>query len=82
MLRLVRGDRIRPRRATAKDRADRRKEGVRIGMSKQEALENSWGSPESVNTTTNALHTHEQWVYPGYHNYLYFIDGVLSSIQN
>jgi hypothetical protein len=66
----------------AKERAERRKAGVSIGMSKQDALESSWGGPESVNTTTNALHTHEQWVYPGYHNYLYFEDGILTGIQN
>jgi hypothetical protein len=66
----------------AKERVERRKAGVSIGMSKQDALESSWGRPESVNTTTNALHTQEQWVYPGNHNYLYFEDGILTGIQN
>lgn len=61
--------------------AAKRKEGVSIGMSKQDVLASSWGKPQKVNTTTTAYGTHEQWVYGG-GNYLYFKDGVLASIQN
>jgi hypothetical protein len=68
--------------AMAKDRAERKKEGVRIGMTVQEVIESSWGKPEHVNRTTSTYGTREQWVYPGYHNYLYFENGVLTSIQN
>jgi hypothetical protein len=58
-----------------------RRSGASIGMSKEEALASSWGRPESVNRTTNAYGTREQWVYGG-GNYLYFENGVLTSIQN
>jgi hypothetical protein len=68
--------------AMAKDRAERKKQGVRIGMTAQEVIESSWGKPEHVNRTTSTYGTREQWVYPGYHNYLYFENGVLTSIQN
>lgn len=53
---------------------------VRIGMTK-EMCEDSWGKPESINRTTNAYGTSEQWVYDG-GNYLYFDNGKLTSIQN
>jgi len=53
---------------------------VRIGMTK-EMCEDSWGKPESINRTTNAYGTSEQWVY-GDGNYLYFDNGKLTSIQN
>lgn len=59
----------------------KKREGVRIGMSKQDALDSSWGKPERVNTTTTALGTREQWVY-GSGGYLYFVGGVLTTIQN
>lgn len=68
--------------AIAKNRAERKKEGVRIGMTVQEVIESSWGKPAHVNRTTSTYGTREQWVYPGYHNYLYFENGVLTSIQN
>lgn len=61
--------------------AKARKEGVSIGMSTTEVLESSWGKPKSVNRSTNAYGTREQWVYGG-NNYLYFKNGVLTSIQN
>ncbi len=61
--------------------AERRKHGVRIGMTEDEVRQSSWGKPESVNRTTMASGTHEQWVYGG-GSYLYFEDGVLTSIQN
>lgn len=61
-------------------KAAKRKEGVSVGMSQQDALDSAWGQPRKVNRTTTARHTREQWVYDG--GYLYFTDGVLTSIQN
>lgn len=71
------------KRQAAADRADRerrRHEGVRIGMSQQQVVESNWGRPESVNRSIYASGVHEQWVYPGF-QYLYFDNGVLTSIQ-
>jgi hypothetical protein len=61
--------------------AVQRKEGVWIGMSAEEARASSWGRPERVNRSIYSFGVHEQWVYGG-RNYLYFKDGVLTSIQN
>ena len=56
--------------------------GVRIGMSANDVLTKSnWGRPYSVNRTTTAVGTHEQWVY-GRGIYLYFNNGKLTAIQN
>jgi hypothetical protein len=60
--------------------ARRRKQGVNIGMTEDEVRQSSWGRPQSVNRTVMSNGTHEQWVYSG--GYLYFEDGVLTSIQN
>jgi hypothetical protein len=49
-------------------------------MTKQQAIM-SWGEPSSVNRTITGRIVHEQWVY-GDSNYLYFTNGVLTSIQN
>lgn len=64
------------------DRARRKREGVSIGMTRQQVLESSWGQPMRINRTTTAGHEREQWVYPGLRNYLYFEDGVLTAVQN
>lgn len=61
-------------------KAAKKKEGVSIGMSMQDAIDSSWGKPRSVNRTTTTGGIREQWVYDG--GYLYFTDGVLTSIQN
>lgn len=61
-------------------KAQKKREGVRIGMSEQDVLDSSWGKPTKVNRTTSKYGVHEQWVYGG--GYLYFEDGVLTSIQN
>lgn len=58
-----------------------KKEGVSIGMTKERVIQSSWGKPEKINSTTNAYGTREQWVYRG-HSYLYFQDGILTTIQN
>lgn len=52
---------------------------VRIGMSAVQARA-SWGTPDDINRTTTARGTDEQWVYDS--SYLYFEDGLLTSIQN
>jgi hypothetical protein len=59
----------------------KRSEGVVIGMNKEDVLASKWGKPESVNKTTTAYGTREQWVYGG-HNYLYFNNDTLTTIQN
>ena len=63
------------------EKARKKKEGVVIGMSKQDVLDSSWGKPQKINRTTTSYGVHEQWVYNGY-NYLYFEDDKLVSIQN
>ena len=64
-----------------KARAAAKKEGVYIGMTQAQVIASSWGRPQGVNRTTTVLGTHEQWVY-GIHSYLYFEEGILTSIQN
>lgn len=61
-------------------KAAKKKEGVRIGMSQQDALDSAWGKPERVNRTTTQYGVREQWVYDN--SYLYFENGKLISIQN
>lgn len=58
-----------------------KKSGVIIGMTAAEVKASSWGRPHSVNRTTTPYGTSEQWVY-GAGNYLYFDDGVLTTVQN
>lgn len=57
----------------------------RVGMSKQEAYDSSWGYPDDQNVTTTANSLTEQWVYRNSMNhkskYLYFTNGILSSIS-
>lgn len=52
---------------------------VAIGFTKSMCRE-AWGSPRSINTTETARVVHEQWVYGG-GRYLYFDNGILTSIQ-
>lgn len=52
---------------------------VFIGMTSEQARR-SWGEPSDINRTINASGTSEQWVYDG--AYLYFQDGILTTIQN
>jgi len=55
---------------------------VRIGMTEKQVLtRTSWGKPDSINRTTTAQGTTEQWVY-GDGQYLYFTNGKLTVIQN
>jgi hypothetical protein len=69
------------RLATAVARDHKRKGGVRLGMTMKQVRASNWGQPDSVNRTTGAFGVHEQWVYEE-GNYLYFEDGVLTTIQN
>jgi len=62
--------------------AARKRKGVEIGMTAEQVIQSNWGKPERVNRTHNARGTREQWVYPGNHNYLYFENGILVSVQN
>ena len=56
--------------------------GVRIGMTSDEVLNHSnWGTPDDINLTITVQGTFEQWVY-GYSNFLYFTNGILTTIQN
>lgn len=65
----------------AEEKARKKSQGVRIGMTKQEVLDSSWGEPYDINTSIGSWGVHEQWCYEGY-NYLYFENGILTSIQN
>lgn len=47
-------------------------------MNQQEAIL-AWGTPLKINTTTGSWGVHTQWVYK--HAYLYFENGVLTTIQ-
>lgn len=61
-------------------KANAKKGGVRIGMTKKQVLASNWGSPDDVNRTTTVAGSFEQWVYDG--SYLYFQNGILTTIQN
>lgn len=60
--------------------SQKKREGVRLGMTDEEVLQSSWGKPQKINRTTTARGTREQWVYGG--SYLYFENGRLTAIQN
>lgn len=51
-----------------------------IGMTKVQAENSTWGKPIRINKTTTSYGVHEQWVYYG-NRYLYFDNGLLTSIQ-
>ena len=55
------------------------KGAVRLGMTKQQVLNSSWGQPEYVHTSNGAIWRREQWVYAA--GNLYFENGILTSIQ-
>lgn len=52
---------------------------VCLNMTKEMCIE-AWGEPNYINTTIIKGLVHEQWVYWG--SYLYFDNGILTSIQN
>lgn len=59
----------------------KKSEGVRLGMTPADVEASSWGKPQRINTTTNKWGERQQWVY-GSGSYLYFENGVLTTIQN
>lgn len=61
--------------------AQRAKPGVRVGMTQEQVINGSnWGRPLRINKTTSVYDVREQWVY-GDGNYLYFENGILTSVQ-
>lgn len=54
-------------------------EKLKIGMT-DEQVKFSWGKPDDINTTISVYGTSEQWVYND-QSYLYFEDGILTTIQ-
>ena len=58
------------------------KVGVRptIGMAYEQAVATCWGKPETINRTITQGHVRVQAVYADHQHYLYFDDGVLTSI--
>jgi hypothetical protein len=73
--------------AAEKERAEwaARKE-PHIGMTETEAEKSTWGYPDDVNKTVTTHGISEQWVYRGLgytkSRYLYFRNGILTSIQD
>ena len=63
------------------DKKEAKKLGVSLGMTREQVIGSSWGRPQQVNTTTGRHGSREQWVYSS-RNYLYFENGVLTTIQN
>lgn len=53
---------------------------IRTGMTKSMCAD-AWGSPSDINKTTGSFGVHEQWVY-GLGSYVYFENGVITTIQN
>jgi hypothetical protein len=53
--------------------------GIRVGMTKQQVLNSSWGQPDRIHTATTGAGLREQWVYGT--NNLFFEEGVLTAVQ-
>lgn len=51
-----------------------------IGMTAEEVEKSTWGEPDDINKTTTVNSIQEQWCYPDY-KYIYFTNGVVTSIQ-
>ncbi len=51
----------------------------KIGMTKDEVLNSTWGYPQKKNTTETLKGTREQWVYEK--GYIYLFNGIVTSIQ-
>ena len=56
------------------------KKEPRVGMTKEEVLNSTWGSPSKKNITEYSWGTKEQWVYSNY-RYIYFENGIVTAIQ-
>lgn len=61
-------------------KAEKKKKGVYIGMTKQDVLDSSWGKPERVSKTTTAFGETEIWHFSG--GFLYFVGDSLNQIHN
>ena len=64
----------------AETKALAKTKGIDLGMTTQQVLDSAWGKPEDINKTVTMNGTHEQWCYSG-NNYLYFDNGILTSLQ-
>lgn len=56
-------------------------ETPKIGMTKKEVEDSTWGKPEKINRTETIYGIREQWCYSRY-RYIYFENGIVTSIQN
>ena len=56
-------------------------ESPKIGMTKTEVEKSTWGKPNKINRTRTSYGTHEQWCYNN-NKYIYFEDGIVTSIQD
>jgi len=56
------------------------RKNVKLGFTTEMCIL-SWGYPDKINKTTGSYGVHEQWVY-GNGRYLYFENGILTTIQN
>lgn len=56
------------------------KNGVSIGMTREQVVASSWGRPEDIHKRYTTDGTTEQWEYAG-NRYLYFRNGVLEEIS-
>ncbi len=76
----------RSRRINALPISESRKETLRAGRIWIGATEGqaclAWGKPSGVNRTTTQTKVYEQWVYGSGRSYLYFENGILTTIQN
>lgn len=71
---------VRQAAALKAELAQRKREGVTIGMNRERVLQSNWGKPRKINRTTGASYEDEQWVYDG--GYLYFHNGILRTVQH
>jgi hypothetical protein len=53
--------------------------GIRVGMTKQQVLNSTWGQPDRIHTRVLGGRLQEQWIY-GTSN-LFFEDGILAAVQ-
>jgi hypothetical protein len=53
---------------------------LKLGMTAKEVLK-AWGRPSDINTTENNNFYFSQWVYQERESYLYFENGILTTIQ-
>lgn len=66
--------------AVTKMKAEKRRQGIHVGMTAQDVLDSSWGRPEKINRTVTRDTVREQWVY-GLGQYVYLVNGVVEAID-